>query len=44
MTDLRNVTIPGLMGRINTLLDAGEAALTPPDVDPDLPRVPTRSP
>jgi hypothetical protein len=26
MTDLRNLTILGLMGRINTFLDAGEAA------------------
>jgi len=32
MTDLRNLTILGLMGRINTLLDAGEAALKPPEV------------
>ena len=32
MTDLRNLTIIGLMGRLNMLIDEGQAVLAPADV------------
>jgi hypothetical protein len=32
MTDLRNLTIIGLMGRLNMLIDEGRGALTPAEV------------
>jgi hypothetical protein len=32
MTDLRNLTIIGLMGRLNMLIDDGQGALTPSEV------------
>jgi hypothetical protein len=32
MTDLRNLTIIGMMGRLNMLIDEGEAGLAPAEV------------
>jgi hypothetical protein len=32
MTDLRNLTIIGMIGRLNTLIDEGQAAPTPEEV------------